>query len=184
MQWHSLKDLGYSSWSLMPEDVPQNYHDAVKQLIRVRKKLKNPISSVGYPRPLMPATIRGYKSDEQELLDRIGNYKKLIKQMLKYNILPLSKIIPDKDKLKFIFTLGAMVEFPFLGKVVSSANELVRGNIEERDRNCCLLISTLKDSIKALGEKKAFYSESRLKSFKDKKCQTCRYFPKGGRRAI
>lgn len=180
MRWHIFNNYGYRD--MLPEDVPKYYHDIIKELIQIRKKLKNPVSSQGYPRPLMPATIRNYQSREQELLDKKEEWKRAIKEMLKYNVLPLNSLVPGKDGLGFIFHLGVMIELPFLSEIVSSANKLVESSLEERDKNCCLLVSTLKNVTKKVEERKAFYIKVQAKSSRDKKCKTCPYYlkAKGG----
>jgi len=176
MRWH-LINHGYF-WEMIPEEVPKGYHDIIMELIRVRKKLKNPVSSQGYQRPLMPATIRNFQSAEQDLLKRKKEYKQAIKEMIKYHVLPISGLVPEKDGRRFIFHLGAMIELPFLSEIVHSANRIVSDSIDERDRNVRSLILTLKDTIKSVEEKRAYYIKSQAKPFMPEKCQTCDYYLK------
>jgi hypothetical protein len=182
MQWHIYHDYGFLHETI-PEEVPREYHDIIKELIRVRKKLKNPVSSKGHPRPLMPATIRNFQLEEQRLSERKDEWKQAIKEMIKYNILPLSGLVSGKDALGFIFHLGVMIELPFLSEIVRSANRIVNNSIDDRDKNVRALILTLKDTIKKVEQKRGYYLKSRAKPFMPEKCQSCDYYlkAKGGK---
>jgi len=177
MHWHHYDRYSHFGETI-PEQVPGLYHDIIVRLIKVRKRLKNPVSTQGHPRPLMPATIKQLQSQEQQLIAEKEEYKKAIKEMVKYNVLPVSGLVPEKDGRKFIFHLGTMIELPFLSDVVHSANRIVNNGIDDRDKNVRLLISTLKDTIKKVEEKRAYYIKSQAKPFMPEKCQTCSYYLK------
>lgn len=181
MEWHLYDHYSYFR-EMIPEQVPGLYHEIIVDLIKIRKRLKNPVSVQGHRRPLMPATIKHFQSEEQRLLAEKEDYKKAIKEMIKYNVLPVNGLIPEKDGRRFIFHLGTMIELPFLSEIVHSANRIVNNGIEDRDKNVRLLISTLKDTIKKVEEKRAYYIKSQAKPFMPEKCQTCPYYlkAKGG----
>jgi len=177
MNWHLYNRYSHFG-EMIPEEVPSLYHSIIVNLIKIRKRLKNPVSTQGHLRPLMPATIKHLQSEEQQLLAKKEDYKKAIKEMIKYNVLPVSGLVPEKDGRRFIFHLGTMIELPFLSEIVRSANRIVNNGIEDRDKNVRLLISTLKDTIRKVEEKKAYYVKSQAKPFMPEKCQTCSHYLK------
>ena len=166
MKWYTLGNIFWGND--MPEDVPIGYHSTKKDLVEVRKRLKNPVYLRGGGRPLPLSNIRQLESQERSLLKTAEQYRTLIKYMIKYNLLPLNKQISGKESSKFIFTLGSMIEFPFFDKVVYYANELTklhfsRAERQEVESNFLLLIQSLETAIRELKERKLVYRQSRPK---------------------
>jgi len=114
---------GYD-WPHTPESVMEHYHDITKRLETVRKRLKNPVSLKGGG-SLKPATIHQIERDEKELTTRVYYYRKFIKQLVKYNLLPTSKLISGEDRKQFVFSLWTMLELPELGRAIYYANRLI-----------------------------------------------------------
>lgn len=104
-----------------PESVLPAYRDKIRKLAYIRRRIKNPVMKNGGT--LKPATIRGLECDERYQSKTAKAHRELIKRMVKYNLLPTSKLISGKQKTRFVFSLNAMVMFPFLSKVVYFANE-------------------------------------------------------------
>lgn len=107
-----------------PEGVMKSYQRTVKMLDETRERIKNPVSRRG-GRPLSPATIRSLEREEKVLSRQVTGYRKLIKQLVKYNMLPTSKLISGEDRRQFVFSLGTMIELPELGKAAFYANKLI-----------------------------------------------------------
>ena len=93
--------------------------------------------------PLSLATIRNLEREEKSLIREVTAYQKFIKKLVKYNLLPTSKLISGEDGRQFVFSLGTMIEFPELGKAVCYANRLIDSTYDG-----CATPSTDEDYIK------------------------------------
>lgn len=107
-----------------PEGVMENYHSTMNRLENVRERLRNPVSLKGGG-PLKPATIRLLEKEKKDRIREVYHYRKLIKCLVKYNLLPTNKLISGKDRKQFVFSLWTMLELPELGKAVYYANRLI-----------------------------------------------------------
>jgi len=116
--------MRYGGMSQTPEDIMETYHRMNKRLATVRERLKNPVSLKGGG-PLQPASIRQIEREEKELIQSADEYRKLIEKLVKYNLLPTSKLISGADRKQFIFSLQTMIELPEFGKAVYYANRLM-----------------------------------------------------------
>jgi len=110
--------------SYTPEGAVKNYSHAKERLGDIRSRLKNPVSRNGGG-PLKQTTILQMEREEKSLIREIDHYRKFIKKLVKYNLLPTNKLISGKDGAQFIFSLWTMLELPELGKVVYYANRLI-----------------------------------------------------------
>jgi hypothetical protein len=116
--------MRYGGLTMTPEGIMESYHDVNKRLATVRERIKNPISLRG-GKPLSPSHIRQLEKEEEELIQLADKYRKLIKRLVKYNLLPTSKLISGADRRKFVFSLQTMLELPEFGKAVYYANRLM-----------------------------------------------------------
>ena len=149
----------------IPEDVLDNYRTVISSIVETRKRISNPVS-LREGRPLKPATIAAFRSSEKELLQEAKRYRRLIKLMVKYNLLPTNKLISGTDRSQFIFTLVSMIMFPFLGEIVHHANavsyqhpflmmsqqEHIRKKVEYSQ-----LIESLEKAARELRKKRPYY---------------------------
>jgi hypothetical protein len=116
--------MRYGGLEQTPEGVMKSYHDTNKSLTTVRERLKNPVNlKVGGP--LRPSSICQLEREEKELVRTADVYRKLIKRLVKYNLLPTSKLISGANRKEFVFSLQTMIELPELGKAVHYANRLM-----------------------------------------------------------
>ena len=116
--------MRYKTWQT-PEGVMESYHDTNKCLRTVRERLKNPVKRKGGDGPLLPSSIRQLEREEKKLNESADAYRKLIKRLVKYNLLPTSKLISGTDRRQFVFSLQTMIELPEFGKAVYYANRLL-----------------------------------------------------------
>ncbi len=127
MLWEDYVEKISHGWAwpeYTPEKVMETYHHTNKRLANVRERLKNPVSLKGGG-PLQPSTIRQLENEEKNLIKEVYNYRKFIKCLVKYNLLPTSKLISGKDRKQFVFSLWTMLELPELGKAIYYANQLM-----------------------------------------------------------
>lgn len=125
--WNDYVEQLTRGWdwpSRTPEGVMKNYHRARKRSEQIRERLKNPVSLKGGG-PLQPATIRQLENEEKHLIQEVYCYRKLIKCLVKYNLLPTSKLISGENRMQFVFSLWTMLELPELGRAVYYANRLI-----------------------------------------------------------
>jgi hypothetical protein len=115
---------GYNWPASTPEGVMENYHLINKRLTNLRKRLKNPVNLKGGG-PLQPSSIRQFEMQEKKLIQDVYNFRKLIKCLVKYNLLPTNKLISGENGSQFVFSLWTMLELPELGKAVYYANRLM-----------------------------------------------------------
>lgn len=126
MNWNNyVKNLmaEYSWKTYEPGAVVRWYHETKKELANLEKKLKNPIKRKTGER-LKPSTIKQLEHRRRDLISQERSYKRLIKQLVKFNLLPTSKLISGEDRQQFVFTLITMLTLPELGKVTYWANRL------------------------------------------------------------
>lgn len=126
-EWDDFVKELYRGWhwpGQTPEGIMKNYHSTIKRLANVRERLKTPVSLKGGG-PLRAATVRQFANEEKDLIERIAAYRKLIKCLVKYNLLPTSNLISGEKRTQFVFTLWTMLELPELGKAVYHANRLM-----------------------------------------------------------
>lgn len=120
-----VRDLshGYGGCST-PEGILDAYKTTKSNLKRVRLRLKNPVNLNGGS-PLKPSTIRQMETEEANLVKQVDHYRKFIKKLFQYNLLPTNKLISGKDRSQFVFSLWTMLELPEFGKAVYYANRLI-----------------------------------------------------------
>ncbi len=130
-EWDRQMDLlfkghtGHYWGSRTPEGVLEDYKQTLSRLREIREQLK---TGTGKRGPLRPSSIKQIECEERRLLRDREVYKDLIRHMVEYNLLPVSKIISGEDRRQFVFSLRAMLELPEFGRVVYYANRL----LEER----------------------------------------------------
>ena len=129
-----------------PEGVMKNYHRTLAKLTKIRERIKNPVSRRGGGQ-LSPATIRSLEREEKVYNREVAAYQKLIKKLVKHNLLPTSKLISGDDRRQFVFSLGVMLELPELGKAVYYANRLISSVYD-----CCASPSTDEDYLQRQAE--------------------------------
>ena len=151
----------------IPEDVLDNYRTVIRSIVETRKRISNPVS-LREGRPLKPATIAAFRSSEKELLQEAKRYRRLIKLMVKYNLLPTNKLISGTDRSQFIFTLVSMIMFPFIGEIVHHANAvsyrhpfLMMSEQEQTKKKVAYsqLIQSLEKAARELRKKRPFYTK-------------------------
>jgi hypothetical protein len=180
--WDDLVEqaIGYHWYPCYtPEKVLDNYRDIIRELVVTRKRLKNPVSLKGGA-PLKPDSVRQLESKKRCLLGRAKGYRRFIKQLVKYNLLPTSKYISGKSRMQFVFSLWTMLEIPELGKITRYANRLINaryryypstekdyykwlsepGRMQLAKEECCretmydVLINSLEEAIQSIKKKR------------------------------
>lgn len=149
-----------------PEDILFGYRDIIKSLVEVRRRLKNPVS-LRDERPLKPQYIKVLQREEEKLSKKAKRHRKLIKVLIRYNLLPPSKLIPGEERCQFVFSLRSMVMFPLLGEVVSCVNNFSKepgilgggteGALEKKEDQFNLLIYSIEKAIQVLEQAKLLY---------------------------
>lgn len=122
--------MRYGGMEQTPEGIMESYHGTNKRLMEVRERLTNPIN-LKRGGPLQPSSIRQFERQEKELIQRAGAYRKLIKRLVKYNLLPTSKLIAGKHRAHFVFSLATMIELPEFGRAVYYANRLLGSRYDD-----------------------------------------------------
>lgn len=116
--------MRYGGMSQTPEGVVEYCREANKRLKTVRERLKNPINLKDGGQ-LKQSSVLQLKNQEKDLTQQAEAYRKLIKELVKHNLLPTSKLISGADRKNFIFSLQTMIELPEFGKAVYYANRLM-----------------------------------------------------------
>jgi len=119
----------YGGLEQSPEGVVESLRWINKRLKTVRERLKNPINLKDGGQ-LKPSSILQLKNQEKELTQQRDAYRKLIKQLVKFNLLPTSKLISGADRKNFIFSLQTMIELPEFGQAVYYANRLMNARYD------------------------------------------------------
>lgn len=126
MSWNKYVEnlMSRYKWNVYePGAVVGWYHGTKKELAQLEEKLKNPVKPKTGER-LSPAYIKQLEIKRKGLIETEHAYRKLIKHMVKFNLLPTSKLISGEDRQQFVFTLLTMLALPELGKVTYWANRL------------------------------------------------------------
>ncbi|MFA5323437.1 MAG: hypothetical protein WC373_12260 [Smithella sp.] len=116
--------MRYGGLSQTPEGIMQSYHDTRKKLAIIRERIKNPVNLKGGG-ILRPSSIKQLCNKERDLVKTEKDYRDLIKKLVKFNLLPTSKLISGSDRRQFVFSLQTMIELPELGQAVYYANRLM-----------------------------------------------------------
>jgi len=110
--------------SRTPEGILSDYRSTVSDLRAIRNQLKNPIGRRSGT-PLKPSTIKQLEGLQRRLIEDREAYKGLIKCLVKYNLLPVNKLISGENRNQFVFSLRTMLELPEFGRAVYYANCLM-----------------------------------------------------------
>jgi len=122
--------MRYGGLEQSPEGVVESCRGINRRLRRVRDRLKNPVNLKGGGQ-LKQSSILQLKNQEKDLTQQADAYRKLIKQLVKYNLLPTSKLILGADRKNFIFSVQTMIELPEFGKAVYYANRLMGSRYDD-----------------------------------------------------